>query len=234
MSNLPYRPGAALRTAWLALIAMFAAAIGALIAWYGGLLWLMASLGADDRAPGTRPPDLLRRLDGWLWPEVLAPLVLLGVATGLVLARRAAVRESSAQRWGGRRRCLIGGVTGAMVGTVMGFVLVGGWSIATVRLDGDQPPPSISDQSVDLGSGSAPCSLGATPTTVQRFGRARPDYAAPQARAELSGTRPDRACRPPAGAGSPPSGWHWGTVFVAQRLNGALCRLGHVRVGPDQ
>jgi hypothetical protein len=150
MSMPGYRPSLTLRVAWVGLPGLSGAVIGVMIAWYSGLLRVLMTLGPADRAPGSRPPDLLGRLVQLLWPKGLAPLALLGTVAGVALAvHRAGVGDRSPQRWRSRVWQLGGGALGALVGVPGAALLVGLWSILTLRSDPDALPPSPIMQSAD-------------------------------------------------------------------------------------
>ena len=150
MSMPGYRPSLTLRVGWVGLLGLFGAAIGVTIAWYGGLLRVLLTLTPADRAPGGRPPDLLGRLVQLLWPKGLGSLALLGAVAGVALAvHRAGVGDRSPQRRRSRVWQLGGAALGALVGVPGAALLVGLWSILTLRLDPDALPPSLTRQSAD-------------------------------------------------------------------------------------
>lgn len=146
----PYRPSFILLTAWVGLFSLVGAATGLMIAWYGGLLWVLASLPPAQQTPGSLPSDVLIRLEHWLWPS-LVPLVLVGAVAGAALAaHRAAACDRSPQRWRNRAWQLGGVWLGALVGLPGAVSLVGAWSLLTLGLGSDGPPPSVFSQSRDI------------------------------------------------------------------------------------
>jgi hypothetical protein len=148
MSMPGYRPSLTLRVGWVGLLGPFGAAIGVMIAWYGGLLWVLMTLTPADRAPGSRPPDLLGRLVQLLWPKGLGPLALLGAVAGVALAvHRAGVGDRSPQRWRSRVRRLGGGALGALVGVPGAALLVRPLVNPHVEV-GPRRVTTVSDQAV--------------------------------------------------------------------------------------